>query len=231
MRLNRHLLEDAYPTELARQGAPLKPGDVAQAQEPFNLQEVARTTAGFIERLDNTAKKIDDTINEIRRVVLNDTSLTNLADAIANFRQASEKATLAMDNINLLIQTNGGPLSGSVSNLTEFSEELKKLSARAQGILDTNEPQINSTISNLQASTAMLTNLLTEVESGKGLAGAAIKNQALAKDVENLANNLAVATSNLNQLGLWHFIWYKPKPNNAAFAPVPPATKPSVHNP
>jgi len=229
VRLNRRLLEDAYPTELGRQGAVLKPNDIAQAEEPFNLQEVARSTAGFIERLDNTAKKLDDTINEIRRDVLNDTTLTNLAGAIVNIRVASEKAATAMDNINLIIQTNGAPLASSISNLTAFSAQLRELSAHAEGILATNGPQIAATISNLQTSSAMLTNLFDEINSGKGLAGEVIKNQALADNVANLANNLAITTSNLNKMGLWHFIWYKPKTNE--FAPVPPASKSHLPTP
>ncbi len=175
---------------------------------------------------------MDDTINEIRRTVLNDNTLTNLSGAIVNFRVASEKASLAMDNINLLIQTNGAPLSTSLSNLTAFSVQLKELSAHADGILSTNESQIHSTLSNLQASTAMLTNLLGEIDSGKGLAGAVVKNQDLANNVANLANNLAVTTSNLNRLGLWHFIWYKPKPKPDEFALVPPpSAPPSPANP
>jgi hypothetical protein len=136
-----------------------------------------------------------------------------------------------MDKINLIIQTNGAPISLGISNLMAFSAEMKQFSASAQSLLETNQPQITATISNLQASTAMLTNLLTEVESGKGLAGTVIKNQALANDVASVVNNLAVTTSNLNQLGLWHFIWYKPKPKSPEFSPVPPPSAEQVPAP
>jgi hypothetical protein len=49
-----------------------------------------------------------------------------------------------------------------------------------------------------------------------------LKNQEMANNVSTIASNLAVTTSNLNRLGLWHFIWYHPKPV---------ATNSSGHNP
>src|ERR1039457_338274 len=52
-------------------------GDEVDCQEPFNLQEVARSAAGFLQRLDETAKKLDAAVTDLRRVVLNDETLTN----------------------------------------------------------------------------------------------------------------------------------------------------------
>ena len=54
-----------------------------------------------------------------------------------------------------------------------------------------------------------MTNLMMDLQSGKGLAGAVLQNQAMATNMEAIANNLAIATSNLNRLGLWHFLWHK----------------------
>jgi len=76
------------------QGKPLAPGAHAHAEEPFNLQEVARSASGFIQRLDGTAKKLDDAIMDVRRDVLNDQVLTNLALTIADLRKASQDAAV-----------------------------------------------------------------------------------------------------------------------------------------
>jgi hypothetical protein len=68
---------------------------------------------------------------------------------------------------------------------------------------------------NIEASTVVLKNVIEDVQSGKGLAGTVLRNEQLATNVDIIAANLAVTTSNLNRLGLWHFLWHHE---------VPPAT-------
>src|SRR5277367_3347789 len=75
-------------------------------QEPFNLQEVARSTAGFVQRIDATAKKLDDSVSELQRVVLNEQTLTNFAVAINNTRTFSEQALGTVNDINAIVATN-----------------------------------------------------------------------------------------------------------------------------
>jgi hypothetical protein len=36
-----------------------------------------------------------------------------------------------------------------------------------------------------------------------------LENEQLATNMQAIANNLAIASSNLNRLGLWHFLWHK----------------------
>ena len=70
----------------------LENGADVPCQEPFNLQEVARSAAGFIQRIDETAKKLDASVGDLQRVVLNEQTLTNFAIAINNSRVFSEQA-------------------------------------------------------------------------------------------------------------------------------------------
>ena len=194
------------------EGQPLKDGAEVHAQKPLNLQEVA--------------SDINETIKEVKRVVLNEKTLTNLAIALNNFRSFSEEGLITVSNLNKLVDANGPSASAALSNFKAFSVQLKDIAAHADGILDTNAPQIALAISNLQASSAMLTNLLGEVQAGKGLAGALVNNQTMARDIARVANNLSVTTSNLNRLGLWHFLFYKPKSIAA-----PPPSRVTGHNP
>ncbi len=199
-----------YP-ELS-QGKPLTNGATAHVDAPFNLIEAARSADGFIKRMDATAQKLDDAISDVRRLVLNESTLTNLSFTIATLKQASQDAQITVDNINQLIRTNGAPITVGISNLVTFSDQLKGVAQSVQDVVNTNGAQISMVLSNLNASSAMLTNILGGVESGQGLAGGLLKNQPMANDVSAIASNLAVTTSNLNRLGLWHFIWYHPKP-------------------
>jgi hypothetical protein len=63
---------------------------------------------------------------------------------------------------------------------------------------------------------------MDDLQSGRGLAGTVLQNQQLATNVQAIANNLSIATSNLNRLGLWHFLWHKePLRTNAPLSAPP----------
>ncbi len=194
------------------QGAVLTNNEIAHAEEPFNLLAAARSANSFIQHIDGTAKKLDDAINDIRRLALNEKTLTNLSFTVSTLRQVSINASTTVDSINDLIKTNGAGISGAVSNLASFTEQLKGLAGHAESILDTNAPQLAMAVSNIQTSTAILTNMLSGAEAGNGLVGGLFRNQELSTHVSILASNLAVSAENLNRLGLWHFLWYHPKP-------------------
>lgn len=173
-------------------------------QEPFNLQEVARGAAGFIQRIDVVAKKLDDSVSQMQRVVLNAQTMTNFSVTVDNMRTFSEQAMGAVVEINQLIATNGAQVSLAVSNVLLMSSDV-------HGLIATNGPTISASVKNIETSTEVLTNLMFQLQSGKGLAGTMLVNQELATNVQVIANNLAVASSNLNHLGLWHFLWHKEK--------------------
>ena len=175
------------------------------------MLEVARSASGFIQRIDKTAKKLDDAISDVRRYVLNEETLTNLSFTIATLRQVSQDALITVDNVNSVIKSNGVPIGVTISNLVNFSAQLNSFVQSAKSILNTNEPEISATLSNLQASSATLTNLLNGVQQGRGLAGVVFKNQGVADNVSNLTANLAVTSSNLNRYGLWHLLFHKEK--------------------
>ena len=198
-------------------------GDEINCQEPFNLQEVARSASGFIQRIDDTAKKLDDSVTDLRRVVLNEQTLTNFSATMHNLRTVSEQAMGTVNNINALVATNGPQINLAVSNVVFFSQELLRLAGSAEGVLATNSAGITATVNNIETSTEVLKELLNNVQSGKGLAGTMLENEQLTTNVQAIANNLAIASSNLNRLGLWRFLWHRePLHTNA-----PPAT----HNP
>ncbi|MEI9960693.1 MAG: hypothetical protein WDM76_06050 [Limisphaerales bacterium] len=98
-----------------------------------------------------------------------------------------------------------------------FSEQLNQLAGRADGLLATNGTEISAAVKNIESSTEVLKSLVTDIQSGKGLAGAILQNPQLATNMQNIANNLAITTSNLNRRGLWGILWaQKPSVTNAA---------------
>ncbi|MGA2853756.1 MAG: hypothetical protein ABSE90_06480, partial [Verrucomicrobiota bacterium] len=180
-------------------------------ESPFNLQEVARSAAGFVQRIDETAQKLDASVTDLRRVVLNVNTLTNFTVTVNNMRTVSEQAMGTMSDINAIIATNGSQVSLAVSNVLFFSQELTRMAGSADALLATNTPEINAAVKNIKSSTDTLNKLMDDLQSGRGLAGTVLQNQQLATNVQDIANNLSIASSNLNRLGLWGFLWHKEK--------------------
>ena len=55
-----------------------------------------------------------------------------------------------------------------------------------------------------------------DLRAGKGLAGTVLQNEELATNVQLIAANLAITSSNLNRQGLWGILWsHKPPATNA----------------
>ncbi|HLX94565.1 MAG TPA: MlaD family protein [Verrucomicrobiae bacterium] len=190
----------------------LQNGAHIDCEAPFNLQETARAAAGFIQRIDETAQKLDAAVSDVRRLVLNEQTLTNFSAVVDNLRDFSEQATNMVANINLLVATNGEQIDLAVSNVVFFSQDLIHLSDDARGVVSTNGTEISAAVKNIESSTETLKKLMDDLQAGNGLAGTLLKNEQLSTNVQAVAANLTIATSNLNQLGLWHFLWHHELP-------------------
>jgi phospholipid/cholesterol/gamma-HCH transport system substrate-binding protein len=185
----------------------LADGTDVPCAEPFDLQEVARSASGFIQQLDTTAKKLDAAITDFKRVVLNEETLTNFAQSIANAHTVSEEAMTTVADLNHLVATNQAQVNLAISNVVAFSQKLDRLGDSADALLASNGVQIAVATHNLAESSETLKNVMNDVKNGKGLAGTILQNQTLATNVQAIASNLAVTTSNLNRVGLWGILW------------------------
>jgi phospholipid/cholesterol/gamma-HCH transport system substrate-binding protein len=185
----------------------LSDGADVQCEPPFNLQEVARGAAGFIERLDDTAKKLDASVADLRSQVLNAQTLANFGNAITNLRVFTEQALSTISDINGIISTNGGQVGTAVSNFVLFSTQLNRLGDSAQDILATNGATITAATKNIENITSNAQQVVSDIQAGKGVAGTLLQDNETMTNLQLLAANLSVASSNLNQYGLWHFLW------------------------
>jgi ABC-type transporter Mla subunit MlaD len=197
-------------------------GEDVYCEPPFNLQEVARSTVGFVNRIDETAKKLDDSVTLLQEMVLNRQTMTNFSETVKNMRVFSEEALGTIGDINAIINTNGSQVGLAISNVLYFSQQLTLLANSADATLATNTPEINAAVKNIESSTEVMKKLSEDLQSGRGLAGAVLQNQQLATNVQSIAYNLSVASSNLNRLGLWGFLWHKePLKTNAPMPACP----------
>jgi phospholipid/cholesterol/gamma-HCH transport system substrate-binding protein len=180
----------------------LKDGDEVICREPFNFQEVARSALGFIQRIDDTAKKLDGALTRVEQRVLNEETLTNLSATIGNFRLVSERALTTVDNIDRLVQSNAPPVGVTTSNLALFSHQLSDLATNLHDLLATNKEDLAGAVKNIESSTEMMKSLLSDLQAGKGLAGSLLKDEHLSVGVSQLISNLTMLSSNLNRHGL-----------------------------
>jgi ABC-type transporter Mla subunit MlaD len=208
------VLGDQYvaviPTQ--NQGPPLTNGANVNCEAPLSLLAMSRTAAELIHNVDDIAQKLDASITDLRRVVLNPETFSNFTASVDNLRVFTSEARGAVGNINGLLTTNSAEFSRAISNVVFFSQEMIRLANNAQDVVTTNGPEITAAIKNIESSSEALKSLADNLQSGKGLVGTMLVNEPLATNVQVLADNLAVASSNLNRFGLWHFLWHHEPP-------------------
>ncbi len=207
------------PTENAQPPLPKDGSAVRECRAPFNIQDAARDALGLIKRLDQAAQKIDIAVERVNRNVLSEQTLTNFAAMVANFRVVAEqtrtvteraiavtdqavalerKAIGTLDRVDVLLATNTAPIQVAVSNVLRFSEQLNKVGADLQDTVGSNRPTIQAAVRNLETASAQVTNLLGDVQSGRGLAGALFKDDALARNFKQLAADLPAISGQVN---------------------------------
>jgi phospholipid/cholesterol/gamma-HCH transport system substrate-binding protein len=195
----------------ANQARELKAGDTVQCEEPFNMQEVARSAAGLLRRVDQTAAKLNEAVARVDQTILAERTLTNLSVAVANFRIVSERALSTLHGVDDLVQTNAPPLTVAISNLVHFSEQLDQVTEELQLTIATNRVDITTAVQNVQKGTVHLNGILADLQAGKGLAGSILKDEQLQQQFASTLSNLNVVTRNLSEHGL---LW-KPRVRRA----------------
>ena len=184
----------------------LKDGDTVTCDEPFNLQDTAKAAAGFIKRLDATATRLNDAITRVDEMVLNRETLTNIAVTLNNLRTVSDRAIVAMDGVDSIIQTNREPIALAVTNLLTFSTELNKVIGRLDSVVATNAMAVNATMTNFQTTSEALREIVAGIQQGQGTVGGLLKDPALKDQLSLVASNLVILSGNLSRYG----ILYKP---------------------
>lgn len=185
----------------------LQDGDEVQGDEPFNLQEVARSTSDLLKRFDQLGATVQEAITRVNRQVLDAQTLSNLSSTVSNFERASDGARGLIEHASALVTNNAPVFAMSLSNLLAFSSTLEKVAMDVQETIVTNRVELNESMKNLRDATASFKQMTAEMQSGKGLVGGLLKDEELRSHVSVTVSNLSVLSSNLNRFGLL----YKPK--------------------
>ncbi|MBP9902379.1 MAG: MCE family protein [Verrucomicrobia bacterium] len=215
-----------YPGESG--GQRLANGDEVQAGVPFNIQEAVATTTATISKISQATTNLDAAVSDVRRLVLTEATLGKFGASLDRFATLTAEAQAAVSRLNALVASNALPVTEAVSNLNAFTAQLPPLASYVQSLVQSNAGELTTAIKNLETGSATFTNLLTDVQSGHGVAGRLLRDEEMAANVaaitRNLSittSNLSVTTSNLNRGGLWGIMWSKkPTRSNPAAEPV-----------
>ena len=200
---------------------PFKNGDYAEARKPFDLQEFIGSSGEFLQQVEQAVLKLDQALSNLNTYVLSPQTLTNLSATADNLRQVSGRAVVTLDRVNALIETNSPALTLTFSNLATFSSQLKDIGGDVNALVASNAPSFDRAVKNVESSTEILKSVLADVQAGKGPVGNLLQNEELAADMNELAHNLKITSSNLNTRGLWGILWKQktPRTNEPPSAP------------
>ena len=186
---------------------PLENGATVVCQESFDLIRAARSATDLMDELKTVASQITNIVNRIDSKLLDEQTLTNLADGLSNLREISEEASATIAAVNQLILTNTPPINAAIENVVTFSEQLKNAGGDLQNLINTNSVVIDESLANIKKTTESLHNLVAAAEQGKGLAGKLFSDEELASNFSMLSSNLVDVSAKLNRGGLWGILW------------------------
>ncbi len=204
----------------ANAGRLLQNGDEVRCRTPFNIQEAVAQAMETLSHIGQTTTNLNAAVTDVRRYALTPRTLTNLAGAVDRLALVSDDAGNAISNLNLLVTANAQPVASAVSNLNVFSSQLSPVALRANDLLSNNAAAITVAIRNLETASGQLTNLLHELQTGRGPAGRVLHDEEMAENISAVARHLAITSSNLNHLGLWGILWKRKEPRTNEPAPA-----------
>ena len=189
------------------------------AREPFNMQEAVAVATEMLMKISQTTTNLNAAVSDVRRLVLTEQKLGSLGASLERFSAVAAEAESAARNLNALVASNTQPVAAAVSNfnesvgnLNEFTSQLPALAKSIGSLVKSNEADIHTAVINLETSSATLTNLLTDLQNGRGVAGRILRDEALAVNLSAIAQNLSITTSNLNTRGIWGIMWKQKVP-------------------
>ncbi|MBI3880624.1 MAG: MCE family protein [Verrucomicrobia bacterium] len=210
------LLGDQYVSIVPREnkGPMIQDGEEVSVAAATDFKMMLASAAGLITRLDEIATTMQTAVGRVDKLLLNESNLASLSDSVANIRDVSRRATNALagvertvDGANALVRDNSAGVALAVSNLTQFSAELKRAGGEINGIVGDNRADIHRAVQNLNDATSSAKDLLADVQAGKGLVGCLLRDDDLKREMHQVVTDLAVLSSNLSHYGLL----YKPK--------------------
>ena len=175
-----------------------------EARPPFNMQEAVARRHRMIMKISGTTTNLNAAVSDVRRLVLTEQKARQLGASLDRLNAMTLEAEVSRKSLSAIVNSNGQPVTLAVSNLNLFAAQLPPLANYVNSLVRSNAVGIEAAVKNLEASSATFTNILTDLQNGRGAAGRILRDEELANNVSaSLPQNLSNTTSNLNRVGLW----------------------------
>jgi phospholipid/cholesterol/gamma-HCH transport system substrate-binding protein len=196
-------LGDQYVSIVAGKNAEplLHDGDKVQAQLPFNLQEAARSALGLMSKLDAAVARINGAVDRVDHTLLSDSVLTNLSASAIHFRAVSERAEALLVDAQGLVHDQRPVVATVISNFNTTSVSLVAASSNLQSMLDSARPELQATLHSTALAVQDIKLIAGDLQSGRGMAGAIFKDEALKGQFNAAVANFNTVSSNLARFG------------------------------
>lgn len=185
----------------------LEDGDMVECEEPFDLEQVARTASGLVGQINQMVARLDRSVARIDEVLLSRETLNDLTNSVANIRQLSTRSLAAMTRIDNLLETNTPAIGQSITNLTLFTQQLDGAAADIRSVISSNKVEIALVMGNLRGTSERAKALMDDVAMGRGLAGKLLVDEAVAEHFSATSSNLMILSSNVNTRGIWGILF------------------------
>ena len=185
----------------------LQDGGVVKAETPFNLQDAAKSATSLLSKLDTAVERINGAVERVDKLLLSESTLTNLSASAANFREASAEATATLADVRRVVTNNAPTIAATFSNLNTLSLRLNTVATNVDQFIAEQKPALGQVLDNAGAATADLKAITSDIREGRGAVGALLADDALRLQLGNTLTNFAIVSSNLARFG----ILYKPK--------------------
>jgi hypothetical protein len=120
------------------------------------------------------------------RTLLAEGTLNDVTNTINNLRRVSERAERAIGNIESGVTNATAPALQAITNLASFSRNLDILATNAQAVLQANQANIQASLANLKSTSDNARLITAELQEGKGLLGAVLKDDHLRLEVDDM---------------------------------------------
>jgi phospholipid/cholesterol/gamma-HCH transport system substrate-binding protein len=195
-------------------GEPLRDGDEVLTEPSTDFKVMLRSAAGLIDRLDDIASSLQSAARRIDQSLLSEANVAAISTTATNLQLLSVKAGATIERVDRLVEQNTDRLTTAMTDLTDFSRDMKRLAADLRQVVATNADEVSRLLGHVESATATANELLSDLKNGSGLLGGLLRDDQLRHEGGILLSNLAGASANLVQLSSnlnRYGIFYKPR--------------------
>lgn len=201
------------PADFTPDAEILSDGDEIPGQVPLGFDQLMKSADSFMGQAQESLTRVNRILANVEDNLLSEENLNEIKTTLSNIRTISERLKDSSLTLDSTLQDSGPMIVDLSSKLNEVVADLEGLAQQASEILSENRESIRSSLENIELTSLSLQKTLETVDSGSGMVGALLKDQALELKLQTVFSNLTVLSSNLNEHGLL----YKPKSGKKRF--------------